>query len=79
MNSHWAEPYRNAASGTLEAKLWLAACYIVCCAGRRAEHEAFCRRVAKIAFDEDCSIWHAAWLAHGSHGECHCAVCQRSV
>ncbi len=54
---HWADQYRDAKPGTLDHKVFLAACSLA------VEHgETVIRTIGRIAFEQNCAIWHAAWL-----------------
>jgi hypothetical protein len=79
MLKYWWEEYRNAASDTLEGKLWLTAGCIVCSIDKLAEHEEICRRVAKLAFENNWCIWHALWVANEKKGLCYCADCCKTL
>jgi hypothetical protein len=71
-NEHWADPYRDAPSNTLEGKIWLTACYT-----QHATEEEV-RAIAQIAHDQNTNIWHATWLFRGATGHCGCACCERA-
>lgn len=65
---HWADQYRNFRSDTLEGLIYVAACY---CRGE----ESYIREVGRVAFENKCGVWHAAWLVGGEQGACHCTPC----
>lgn len=68
---HWADPYRNAPGGSLENKIYLAACYIM-------GDEAHVRQVGQFAFDHQCGIWHAASIIGGRLDTCPCSPCMKA-
>ncbi len=40
-----------------------------------SQDKTFCRKVAKISMDENCTIQHALWIALGEGGDCQCLNC----
>ncbi len=68
---HWATPYRYAPRTSVEGWIYLAACTI-------RGGETFIREVGRIAYTSGCCTWHAAWVASGKTGTCHCADCARA-
>jgi hypothetical protein len=68
---HWADQYRDAPRGSLENKVYLAACY-------SQGSEDHIREIGRVAFNEHTNIWHAAWVVNGGKGECNCAPCSRN-
>jgi len=68
---NWAAKYRQAPRTSVEGWIYLAACTI------RGD-ETFIREVGRIAYTSGCCTWHAAWVANGKTGTCHCADCARA-
>ena len=66
--THWADQYRDAVSGSLEHKIYLAACF---CSG----NESRSRAVGQYAFDHGCAIWHASWALSAKQYPCACSPC----
>lgn len=61
---HWAYQYKNAAPGTLENWIYIAACSI--------DNEQHARAVAQYCFDNNSSIWHASHIVGECRGLCIC-------
>jgi hypothetical protein len=66
---HWAAQYEHSNSGTLENKIYLAACYILLCTEDKA------RAIGAYAIEHKCSIWHANWALGPRTYRCACAPC----
>lgn len=69
--THWADEYRDSQAGTLGYWIYVAASTV-----RGSEERT--RAVAAYAFENNCSIWHAAWALGDQAKPCHCCPCTTS-
>lgn len=74
----WASQYRESSLKTVEGWIYLAACAITCRVGEEEQHERRCREVGRVAFENQCCIWHAVWLTGDPSNECYCAPCVKA-
>jgi hypothetical protein len=72
---HWAAKYKASKTGTVERRIYLAACSIICRKGQEGEHQQVCEAVGKLAHENGYCIWHALYEYRGRKDTCYCVSC----